>query len=34
MLWGVAESSDGVSESEQKEISRITEALGISNTLN
>ena len=34
MLWGMAEASEGVSESEQKEISRITEALGIANTLN
>ena len=34
MLWGMAEASEGVSESENKEILRITEALGISNTLN
>jgi len=34
MLWGIAESSEDVSEAEVKEISRITEALGISNTLN
>jgi uncharacterized tellurite resistance protein B-like protein len=34
MLWGMAEASEGVSESENKEISRITEALGIANTLN
>ena len=34
MLWGMAEASEGVSESEQKEISRITEALGIASKLN
>ena len=34
MLWGMADASEGVSESEQQEISRITEALGIANRLN
>ncbi len=34
MLWGMAEASEGVSESEQQEISRITEALGIAKKLN
>jgi len=33
-LWGMADASEGVSESEQQEISRITEALGIANRLN
>ena len=33
MLWGMAEASEGVSESEKNEISRISEALGISNKL-
>jgi tellurite resistance protein len=34
MLWGMAEASEGVSESESNEILRITEALGIADTLN
>ena len=34
MLWGMADASEGVSESEQQEITRITEALGIANRLN
>ena len=33
MLWGMAEASEGVSELEKNEISRISEALGISNKL-
>ena len=34
MLWGMADASEGVSESEHNEISRITETLGIANRLN
>ena len=34
MMWGMAESSDGVSEDEKKEILRISEAIGINETLN
>ena len=34
MLWGMAEASDGISEQEKREISRIFSALNISETIN
>ncbi len=34
MMWGMAEASDGVSESEKTEIKRISDELGITKNLN